>query len=159
MSTAILSREDAYKISRQLYSGADLDNSDISKFLYSLRRSGYVEQSSHAQSGSLVITNKARLAVVEKVASLIPNDDKFRFVSFDIPETMRHNRDMFRRVIKRLGLKQIQKSLWVCKKDVGKYIELAMDEYAVSEYVIYMVVLSSSADEFINNLLKETKGQ
>lgn len=127
---------------------------NIAQVIAKLKRSNYIEVEKNADKESIRFTNKARLAIVDKVAKKSITDKKHRFVSFDIPERLRFNRDKFRRTIKRLGFVQIQKSLWVCGKEVGDYVELAASEYKVSDYIVYIVSENTNIDGFITKLLK-----
>ena len=76
--------------------------------------------------------------MIDKIADKLAPEKRFYFVSFDIPEKMRRNRDSFRRTIKRLGFREIQKSLWACNKNAGKYVEMAAIEYGVANFVVYI---------------------
>jgi len=122
---------------------------NIAKLISNLKKSGYIQVEKRDGRESIKFTDKARLAIVDRIASRSAVDSKHHFVSFDIPEKMRPNRDKFRRTIKRLGFRQIQKSLWVCKKEVGDLVELAAREYGVDEYVVYIVSGNTNIDKAI----------
>jgi uncharacterized UPF0160 family protein len=92
-----------------------------------------------------------------EIADKIESDSHFRFVSFDIPELMRKNRDAFRRAIKKLGFKQIQKSLWVTTKEIGELVEMAAEEYSVADYIAYFVSESSNIDRHIEKMVENNK--
>ncbi|MEM6997918.1 MAG: hypothetical protein AAF413_03335 [Patescibacteria group bacterium] len=52
-------------------------------------------------------------------------DGKWRIISYDIPESDRMLRNAVRRLIKDLGMKQLQRSIWVCPYDCfGKFKQL-----------------------------------
>lgn len=125
--------------------GHDWSRRQFSTTLNNLHKSGYVKFSGE-NNQSVEFTNKAKLRIIDRIADKIGTDSHFRFVSFDIPEYMRKQRDAFRRAIKRLGFKQIQKSLWVINKNVGDLIELAAYEYKVEKYVIYIASNKSDID-------------
>lgn len=112
--------------------------------LHNLKKSGCVKL--FKGSDSIEFTNKAKLRIIDFVAGKVESDSHFRFVSFDIPEDMRCQRDLFRRAIKKLGFKQVQKSLWVVNKNVGNLVELAAYEYGVEKYVIYIASNKSDID-------------
>jgi len=42
--------------------------------------------------------------------------------SFDVPEDQRRLRNYIRRLLKRIGFKQVHKSVWFCRKNVGDFI-------------------------------------
>lgn len=126
-----------------------LDNSigrvDISKTIYDLKRREYIR----CEGDSIILTDKAKMKIVDKITRKIPICKKFHFVSFDIPEGMRRNRNQFRRALKRIGFVQIQKSLWTIKKDVGEIVEAAAREYKVENYVAYFISEKSNIDKFL----------
>lgn len=125
-----------------------VNNQKISKKLYELKRSGYLG----FEGDSVVLTNKAKMKIIDQLTSNASQSKKYHLVSFDIPEAKRINRDQFRRAIKRMGFIQIQKSLWVSRKNVGEFVEMAAEEYKVSDYVAYFVSEKSNIDRYIENI-------
>lgn len=126
-----------------------MDNSigrvDISKTIYDLKRRKYIR----CEGDSIILTDKAKMKIVDKITKEIPASRKNHLVSFDIPEEMRRNRNQFRRTLKRIGFIQIQKSLWTIKKDVGELVESAAREHKVHNYVAYFISEKSNIDRFI----------
>lgn len=43
-------------------------------------------------------------------------------VLFDVPESERVARNMFRNFLKECGFRQLQRSVWVCRKDVADLV-------------------------------------
>ncbi|PIS07668.1 hypothetical protein COT78_02390 [Candidatus Berkelbacteria bacterium CG10_big_fil_rev_8_21_14_0_10_43_13] len=128
--------------------------SKISHIFSNLKNRGYIEVKKHNGQESVVFTNKAKLAVIDKIAERSDVDNKYYIVSFDIPERMRIDRNKFRRTIKRLGFRQIQKSLWVTNKNFGEYVELAAYEYGVEKYVVYFVTDNTNISGIIDKMLE-----
>ena len=128
----------------------EVNDQQISKTIYQLKRQKYIE---FDNSDSVVFTNKAKIKVIEKIVSDNSKGERNRLVSFDIPESRRTRRDKFRRAIKRMGFRQIQKSLWVSNIDVGDLVEAAATEYEVNQYVAYFVAEKSNIDNYIIGLL------
>lgn len=118
-----------------------------------LKKSGYIKLSG-SDNCSVEFTNKAKLRIIDRIASKIESDSHNRFVSFDVPEEMRRERDAFRRAIKRLGFLQIQKSLWVINKDVGGLVEMAAYELGLEKYVVYIASKKSDIDGIIEKKFK-----
>jgi CRISPR-associated endonuclease Cas2 len=151
-------RKEFYRIMNGEMTEKILTCDNIAKLIFNLKRSGYImieKPLNQNDSESIRFTNKAKLAVVDRIARRIPDDNTYHFVSFDIPERLRSNRDKFRRTIKRLGFVQIQKSLWVCSKDVGILVELAATEYKVDDYIVYIVSESTNINAHIKNKFKQ----
>ena len=103
---------------------------------------------------SIKLTNKAKIKIIDKIIEGKEKDNKYRFISFDIPERLHYYRDLFRRAIKRMGFRQIQQSLWVTDKNIGDLVEIAAKEYGVEEYVAYIVAETSNIDAHIKQTLK-----
>lgn len=131
---------------------------NIAKLISNMKGSGYVQIEKKNGQESIKFTNKARLAIVDRIAKRSDADDRHHFVSFDIPEKMRPNRDKFRRTIKRIGFSQIQESLWVCRREVGDLVELAAREYGVDEYVVYIVSDNTNINNTILKMFSHGQG-
>jgi len=134
---------------------SDWDDAKISKKMREMARVGYIRI--NPENNSIEFTDKARLKIVDTLSEQSGSDGKNRFISFDIPEKKRVQRDGFRRTIKRIGFRKIQKSLWVCDKNVGELVEIAKREYDVDNYVIYIVSEKSDIDDYIKDKLEDVQ--
>lgn len=144
-----ISRYSAYKTIGQ--SGFTTDGKYVSSRLNDLKRRGYIKIIDNDNNNkSIILTNKAKMKIVDKIASKIKKDEMYRFVSFDIPEDIKNNRDLFRMAIKRMGFMRIQQSLWVINKDVSDLVEAAAYEYGVEKYVVYLVSAKSDIDGILS---------
>lgn len=121
--------------------------------LYGLEKNGFI--TINHKNNSIAYTNKAKFREIERFVADRLEENCYRFVSFDIPELLRKQRDAFRRTIKRMGFIQIQKSLWVINKDVGDLVELAAYEYQVEKYIVYLVSARSDIDGVIKKKFVE----
>lgn len=130
---------------------------EISRFIDSLRRRGYIEINKENKNQSIQFTNKTRLALLDQLSSKAEADCKNRFISFDIPEPMRNKRNAFRRLIKQLGFRQVQRSLWVCNKNVDQLVELAAYDCGVEKYVVFIISEKSDIDGIIEKILASIK--
>ncbi len=145
-------RKEFYRMLQGSQTEKVLTCSNISKIFHNLKNQGYIEiEKSLNGNDSVVFTNKARLAIVDRLAARIPSSTKYCLVSFDIPERLKNRRNRFRRTIKRMGFRQIQKSLWVSDRMLGNLVDLASVEYEVEDYVVYFV----SSDTNINNHIEQ----
>jgi len=140
----------ASRLRQEIYSGT---SDQISKTVYDLKRRKYIE----VEGSSVVLTNKAKMRIVDKIVANLGKEKLYYFVSFDIPEWKRVARDQFRRAIKRMGFVQIQKSLWVCQRNVGELVEAAAKEYEVSDDAAYFISEKSNIDKFIRKRITAHK--
>ena len=69
-------------------------------------------------------------------------DGKFRILVFDVPEKLRKGRDALRWKIKRLGFKELQKSVFVTPYECKKEIDFVVDYFNLAKHVHYGVLES-----------------
>ncbi|MBT3231044.1 CRISPR-associated endonuclease Cas2 [Candidatus Uhrbacteria bacterium] len=72
-------------------------------------------------------TSFSKSGFEEYIAQLSINADKLPvgqlcLVSFDIPENQKRLRNKVRRILKRLGFRQIHRSVWCCSSNVSNYV-------------------------------------
>ena len=67
-------------------------------------------------------------------------DGKWRFIFFDIPETKRHYRLYLRRILKTLGFKEFQKSVWVYPFQIPTFISEILWDEEIRPYTRFVVV-------------------
>jgi len=128
-----------------------MSKKQISTMFYRLKKQNYI--ASGSRDNSIVLTNKAKIRLVEKSVAKKMSDGLLRFLSFDIPERLHTQRDNFRKAIKRIGFRQIQQSLWVTDKDISDEIELVIKYYRLEDYVAYIVAQETNIDLMIKNIL------
>ncbi len=63
-------------------------------------------------------------------------DGKYRIVLWDIPESKRRVRDLLRRRLKELEFKNVQKSVWVSKRDVTNNLRKLISELEIEKWVV-----------------------
>lgn len=131
--------------------GYGLGREEISKTIYYLKRSKYIIQN----SDSVLLTDRAKIKIIDEIASNIPNTKRYHLISFDIPEQMKSNRNRFRRTLKRIGFVQVQKSLWAIKKEVGELVEIAAKENKVGRYIAYFKVENSNISKHLEKIVKD----
>jgi len=122
--------------------------------LRALIERGYLEGEQTDGRYSVQLTNKGKLKLLEhSVNSDI--DGKWRFISFDIPETMCKQRRQFRNTIKRIGFRQVQKSLWTCPLVKADQVSLAIEEFGLSGYVAYFIVEKTDIEDHLKKLFQD----
>ena len=81
-------------------------------------------------------------------------DGKFRILVFDVPEKLRKGRDALRWKIRRLGFRELQKSVFVIPFECKDEIDFVVDFFGLGKHVHYGV-LESISDELYVKLEKE----
>ena len=100
-----------------------------------LLREGYVEKRETSAGVVVKITEKGkRRVLLFKLEEMKPKQDKWdklwRVVFFDISEIDKNKRDQLRKYLKKLGLKQMQESVWVSPykvEDEVKYLREVLE--------------------------------
>ncbi|MEK7154876.1 MAG: CRISPR-associated endonuclease Cas2 [Patescibacteria group bacterium] len=93
-----------------------------------LLREGYVEKKETVGGVVVKITEKGkRRVLLFKLEEMKPKGEKWdrmwRVVFFDISEVDKNKRDQLRKYLKKLGLKQMQESVWVSPYEVGDEVK------------------------------------
>lgn len=140
---AAISKKEAFRIFNENYYHKYTET-PFTKWLDRLRRQGYISYA--PGSTSFEFTSKTKIKLAKAIGSRIGESNNYHFISFDIPEPQRKSRDNFRKAIKNLGCRKIQKSLWVINKDVYDYIQMLAHEFKIEKYVINIISSQSDID-------------
>lgn len=128
-------------------------------YLKNLNDSDYVEIKTKTDKKknklfSIKLTNKGKLKLLENSDDK-KIDGKWRLLSFDIPEELKSQRDSFRCAIKRIGFRQVQKSLWACPFSKAEKVELAVEYYKLDQYVAYFIVSKTDIESHLKLLFRD----
>ncbi|MEI6144723.1 MAG: hypothetical protein WCP91_03950 [Candidatus Berkelbacteria bacterium] len=119
--------------------------------LKSLERRGYIEID--RKSDSVALTRKGRIKLIVDSGSYAV-DGKWRMLSWDIPENFKTKRQQFCRSIRRIGFKQVQKSLWACPYIRADKVNLIICDLNISEYVAFLRVDKTDIESHLKQLFK-----
>lgn len=113
--------------------------------LYSLKKDGLVKEISRNSGLYLRLTVKGELrlrTLKERTKIMLPEPtyeksrhNKFTIVTFDIPESERRKRDWLRSVLKNLGFRFIQKSVFMGKIKIPKDFLNDVDRLGLTSFV------------------------
>ena len=81
-------------------------------------------------------------------------DGKWRMVIFDIPEKIKLSRDALRWRLKRLGLRELQKSVFVYPYECEDEIDFIIEFYNVRSYVRYGVLETIDNELHLKKIFK-----
>ncbi|PIZ27831.1 hypothetical protein CO019_00850 [Candidatus Berkelbacteria bacterium CG_4_9_14_0_2_um_filter_42_30] len=123
-------------------------------YLNGLIHRGYLETKIEKGQKSVRLTHKGKIRQLEGDKN-DKKDGKWRFLSFDIPEQRSGDRDQFRRSIKRIGFKLVQKSLWVCPFVRADQVDLIIDELKIRQYVAYIISDKTDIENYLNRIFKK----
>lgn len=133
----------------QLRKNLKMQNSEYKSALQGLARHGYIRRVNENQ---FLITPKARRKI--KISKIENSewektdwDGFWRIVSFDIPETKKAERNIFRSVIKRKGFIGIQNSVFVAPFADFEALAELRENLRIEEYVSFFVAQSYKTDD------------
>lgn len=113
------------------------------KLLMYMKRQGLLETGPRDGNG-LVLTAKGRKraqkAQLDSLVIEAPEvwDHRWRIVLFDIPESLKSHRDAFTDRLRRLGMYQLQKSIWVHPFPCEDVVVTFAVQLKVEQYVTYI---------------------
>ncbi len=130
----------------------DGDPRRIDNNFNSLERRGYIRVD--RKSNSVTLTQKGQIKLIESSTENIV-DGKWRMLTFDIPEIIEKKRRQLRSSIKRIGYRQVQKSLWACPFARADKVELIINELELEKYVAYLLVEKTDIEAHLKQLFKD----
>ena len=79
-------------------------------------------------------------------------DGGWRIVFFDIPESKRRFRDYLRKVIKKIGFKELQRSVWIYPGQVPTFLKHVLFENDLKKYVRFITTESIDNDQDLKKM-------
>ncbi|HDH31743.1 MAG TPA: CRISPR-associated endonuclease Cas2 [Candidatus Wolfebacteria bacterium] len=133
--------------------------------IYSLKKDNLIEEKINGDKKFFTITKKGRdklLLLINKNKKMLPaasyqkeKSDKFIIITFDIPETEKTKREWLRVVIKNLGFKMIQKSVWIGQIKIPKeFLDDLLKLRLVDFIEIFEISKTGSLKQVIKKLYK-----
>lgn len=113
------------------------------KLLYKLKKEGLIAENKNSHFLSVTAKGRKSIDLLKMRASqkLPPNiyekenDNKFRVIIFDIPESQRRKRNWLRSVLVSLDFTMLQKSVWAGKNKIPKDLLENLEELEISPFV------------------------
>lgn len=117
---------------------------NFSKLIYTLKQGGYIKTLKIKDESAIILTPKGlekifiiKIKLAEKKRR---TDKKWQMALFDIPEKKRRQRDLFRKNLRYLGYKKLQRSIWVCPYDALQDTKDLIKKYKLEPYVELLLV-------------------
>lgn len=125
----------------------------FSDAIYKLKRRGYLEEVELEGERYLKMTTKGKLKIIKKKI-LGKWDELWRIIAFDIPETRKKTRDVFRSKLIEIGCKPIQKSVWITPNDISVELENLIDLLDLEDNVDYFISKAVTGEEKYRKMFK-----
>ncbi|TAH36600.1 hypothetical protein EYC59_00265 [Candidatus Saccharibacteria bacterium] len=116
---------------------------EYQRLLMYMKRQGLLETGPREGNG-LVLTAKGRKraqkAQIDSLVIEVPAvwDNRWRIVLFDIPEQLKVQRDYFTDRLRRLGMYQLQKSIWIHPFPCETVVEIVAIQLKIDTYITYI---------------------
>lgn len=110
----------------------------LSQTIYQLKRRGYLEQIEIEGQKYLKLTAKGRLKTIKRKI-LKQWDGYWRIIAFDIEETKKRTRDLFRSKLRELNCMPIQKSVWITPNDISFELQELIELLNLEKNVDYFI--------------------
>lgn len=125
----------------------------FAKVIYDLKRHGYLEEIEINGERHLKMTSKGRLKLIKKKI-LKQWDGNWRIIAFDIEETRKKTRDLFRSKLRELNCLPIQKSVWITPNDISIELQDLLEILNLENNVDYFVSKAVTNEEKYFGLFK-----
>lgn len=113
-----------------------LKKASFAQALRRLRDKGLIEYVNEAEILIKLTDQGKSQAIWEKMRHLSAVwDGKWRIVAFDIPQVYTLTRNVFRRRLRELGFKQLQKSVWISKTDCTELLRKYVKDLGIAKWV------------------------
>jgi len=160
IATAIIAPGAAAVIAKELKLGGKFSNGQIRKSLLRLEKSKLIGVGKDGDKTVVHLTKGGKEKLLKykleemKIQPQKRWDKMWRLVIFDVPEDFHLNRTIFSRKLRDMGLRLLQKSVWVCPYPCEDEIEFLKTVYNIRSYVR---VVTAIKIDIQNDLVKEFK--
>lgn len=116
----------------------------FSNLIYYLKRKGYIKIKSLENKQAVILTkegiNKALEASFKLEKLKKRKDGKWIMLIFDIPQKNSKKRDLLRSILRNLGYKLFQQSVWITPYDVSEKTEKLLQMHLLDKYVKIFII-------------------
>ncbi len=122
----------------------DKNKAKFSKLIYRLKINNYIKVKSLENKQAIMLT-KEGLSKALKASFIIEEkkkrkDGKWTMLIFDVPEKYRKSRNLLRSILRNLGYKIFQQSVWITPYNVSEKTEKLLQIYNLDEFVKIFLV-------------------
>lgn len=137
----------------------EINYETIKRALVGLKKRGLVSYKGQRKSALPEITAEGK----RRLGEILPHYDKKRLwdgkiylMTYDIPETKKHDREILRESLKRIGAGMVQESVWLTPYDPAGSLKETLETYSLEGLVLISVLEkdSSIGDEDLLSLIK-----
>lgn len=126
----------------------EVKKSELAQALKRLREKGFIDSPREEKNLIFKLTQLGKETLLTHKVFNKPWDGKWRIVIFDIPETHKRVRDLFRRNLKFWEFNIFQKSVWVTKLNITDVLKKMIKDLGIEKWV----VIIESDDPALKNI-------
>lgn len=118
-----------------------LKSEQLKKLIYYLKKNNFIRAENLNGKKAIVMDKKGFEKITKIYFKTIDQsktkrkDGKWIMIIFDVPEKWRKSRDLLRSILRNLGYKMFQQSVWVTPYDVSEKTEHLLQMYNLDEFV------------------------
>jgi DNA-binding transcriptional regulator PaaX len=132
---------------------------ELRRITYYMKQRGLISYQTRDYEHGIKLTKAGRQRLKQKSAILaIPHpakwDRRWRLVFFDVPVDKNSRRQRLTIQLRRLGLQQLQKSIWIHPFPFRAEIEALGEEVGIRKYITYVEVLHIDQDKLLRSRFK-----
>mgnify|MGYP001584981984 CR=1 FL=1 len=117
----------------------ELGSRKFSQLIWRLKRSNYIKAANLKEKKAIMLTREGIdkiLKISFAMEKMIKrNDGKWVMLIFDIPEKYGKSRNLLRNILKNLGYKMFQQSVWITPYDVSEKTEKLLQFYSLDSFI------------------------
>lgn len=126
------------KIRYLINTGKKWGGRKFGKFIDYLKRNNYIKTKALENKQGIILAQKGLLKAFNvglKTDKKKREDGKWIMLIFDIPEKYKKSRRLLRSILKTLGYKIFQQSVWITPYDVSEKTEKLLQFYSLDKFV------------------------
>lgn len=139
------------------YGYSNLHKRNYSNTFHYIKRKGFIKNKNSIYYLTPKGEKEAFFAYLNAESSVYINkkpkwDNRWRIVFFDIPEKKRHYRDYLRTILKAVGFKEFQKSIWIYPYPIPKFLKELLWEENIKQYTRFITTQDIEYDRDLKRL-------
>lgn len=125
--------------------------------VYRLRQGGFIKKEDDIYKLTSLGEKEAFFSFLKTAEYISPNnigvwDKKWRIIFFDVPEKKRRYRDELRSMLKVIGFKEFQKSIWIYPYKVPMFLKEILFEEGIKRYTRLITTDSIEYDKDLRKM-------
>ena len=119
---------------------------EFNKLIYYLKKNNFIKAENLKGMPAVLLTKKGKNKAIKASFKIEDSkrknrrDGKWIMIIFDIPQNRKKDRSLLRSVLKNLGYKLFQQSVWITPYDVFEKTEKSLQFYSLDKYVRIFLV-------------------